>query len=74
VTRLDALIDRDLEYLDLVCLMPGVSIGDLARMTGESHGVAQSHVRILMQARLVAVYSVYGASGHLSRAVYPIEG
>jgi hypothetical protein len=71
VTRIDALVDRDLQFLDLVYLFPGASIGDLARMSGESHGVAQAHIRVLMQARLVAVYSTYGATGHLSRIVYP---
>jgi hypothetical protein len=74
VRSLDALIDRDLEYLDLVYMFPGASIGDLAMLSGDSYTTAQSHVRVLMQARMVAVYSVRVASGmYMVRTVYPAE-
>jgi hypothetical protein len=70
VTQLDKWIDRDLQILDLVHLLPGASIGDLAKMSGDSHGVTLSHIRNLMQVRLVAVYSEY-VGGHSVRRVYP---
>jgi hypothetical protein len=73
VTRLDIAVDRDLEYLDLICLFPGASIGDLSRLAGDSYAVAQSHVWVLTQARLVVIYSARAGGGYMVRVVYPFE-
>jgi predicted ArsR family transcriptional regulator len=71
VTRIDKGIDRDLEILDLIHLFPGVSIGDLANLTGDSHSGIQFHVRNLVQARLIAIYTRTRDTGRSVRCMYP---
>lgn len=67
-----AQIQRDMEIFIAICANPGVTMSMLSSIIGIDRNTIMSHVRVLSQANLVRMKSVY-TGGKPSMTVWPIE-